>query len=311
MSTLDVEAAYRTCQEITHTQAINFSYGIALLPRDKRRAMCAIYALARRIDDIGDDGRPDGERLDGLARVRADLARLQADLARPPADLHPARPGVDPACPQVDPAPPGRVGDDPVLVALADAARRFPIPLGAFAELVDGVELDVRGTRFDTFGELEHYCRCVAGSVGRLSVGVFGARDPAPAPALADTLGLAMQLTNILRDVAEDLARGRVYLPAEDMRAFGWVPGAGPRAAFDRLIAFEAGRARRCFARGAALLGLLDRRSAACVAAMTGIYRHILDRIERQPGAVLDRRVSLPGWEKGWIAARSLTGTAP
>ena len=278
MSAMEVEAAYRHCQQVTWDRARNFSYGIRLLPPQKRRALCAVYALARRVDDIGDGQLPAEEKLRRLERVRDDLGHL-AERA------------------------------DPVAVALADAAGRFPIPLAAFGELVDGVELDVRGTSYVSFEELLHYCRCVAGSIGRLSLGVFGSRDPDEAPALADALGVAMQLTNILRDVTEDAAAGRLYLPKEDLARFGCEHGldADP----DRvaaLVGFEVARAERWFERGLRLLPLLDRRSAACVAAMSGIYRALLARIARRPEAVLRGRVSLPARHKAVIAARSLAG---
>lgn len=286
---MPVDAAYRHCERVTRTRARNFHYGIRLLPRDRYRALCAIYALARRIDDVGDDpGERDG-KLHRLDAARADLDRVAAAVRE-------GRPAV--------------VADDPVLLALADAARRFPIPLEAFADLVDGVEMDVRGTRYATFDELVTYCRRVAGSIGRLSVGVFGTSDRPRADPLGDDLGVAMQLTNILRDVREDRALGRVYLPAEDLEAFGCPPDPleAPPGALAALVRFEARRARGWFARGLRLLPLLDGRSAACVEAMTGIYRRVLDRIERDPATVLSRRVSLPAWEKAWVAARSLAG---
>lgn len=288
---MTLEAAYRHCERVTRTRARNFHYGIRLLPRDRYRALCAVYALARRIDDVADDpGHRDG-KLAQLGSVRRDLDRL----ARAVRDGRPAS-----------------LADDPVLLALADAAGRLPIPLGAFGDLVDGVELDVRGARYATFDELVGYCRRVAGSIGRLSVGVFGATDPPCAASLGDDLGVAMQLTNILRDVGEDRASGRVYLPAEDLAAFGCPPDPleAPPEALAALVRFEAGRARLWFSGGLRLLPLLDRRSAACVRAMTGIYRRVLDRIEREPAQVLRRRVSLPAWEKAWVATRSLAGVA-
>jgi phytoene synthase len=205
-----------------------------------------------------------------------------------------------------------------VLTALADASTRFPLPLRAFAELIEGVEMDVRGTSYPTFDELAHYCRCVAGSIGRLSLGVFGSSDPETATVLADKLGIAMQLTNILRDLREDAEASRVYLPKEDLVRFGCdgdlVPASGPPSPspqFVRLIGFQVERAQRFFAEGLCLLPLLDRRSAACVSAMSGIYRHLLARIARRPEAVLEARVSLPAWQKAEIAVRSLLGTSP
>ncbi len=202
---IEIHAAYQHCEQVTRTQARNFSYGIRLLPADKRRALSAVYAFARRVDDIGDGSLPAQDKLVALAAARASVTTL-------------AGPGAD-------------ASKDPVLVALADAARRFEIPLGAFGELIDGCEADVRGTRYATFGELEHYCRCVAGSIGRLSLGVFGCKDTAVAAPLADALGVALQLTNILRDIREDFGNGRVYLPAEDLARFGAVLVPGDAAA--------------------------------------------------------------------------------
>ena len=285
----DVRAAYEHCEQVTRTQARNFSYGIRLLPPGKRRALSAVYAFARRVDDIGDGTLPAADKLAALAGARSAVAALERDGARAAAD-------------------------DPVLVALADAARTYPIPLGAFAELVDGCEADVRGTSYATFGELEHYCRCVAGSIGRLSLGVFGSRDPGTAEPLADALGIALQLTNILRDIREDLINGRVYLPAEDLERFGAVlrperadvlagePG------LEDVVRFEARRAFGWYATGLRLLPLLDRRSAACTGAMSGIYLRLLKQIAAAPAAALRQRQSLPGKEKALVAARALAG---
>jgi len=290
----DARAAYQHCERITRQQAKNFAYGIALLPGAKRRALSAVYALARRIDDIGDGTLPEADKLAALARVRGEVTALAAgEPPRSPAD-----------------------GPDLVLVALADAARRFPIPLGAFGELIDGCEADVLGTRYATFGELEHYCRCVAGSIGRLSLGIFGAADAERAEPLADALGVALQLTNIVRDIREDLRAGRVYLPARDIERFGCViaPG-GPDGAGElsgagltELIRFEAQRARDWYETGLQLLPLLDRRSAACTGAMAGIYRRLLEHMSAAPGEVLARRVSLSAGEKALVAAASLAG---
>lgn len=261
--------AYRACAEIARASGTSFYRGMRLLPKPKRDALFAIYAFARRVDDIADDER--------------DLAQLEA--------LRDWRERLD----------------DPVFAALDDACTRYPIPLDALVDLIDGAEMDLRGTRYATFDELEAYCRRVAGSIGRLSVGVFGSADRETALDLADRLGVAFQLTNILRDVAEDLANGRVYLPQEDLDAFG-VDLDAPGDSFAQLVRFEAARAERWYDEGLQLLGYLDRGSAASVAAMASAYRRLLRRIEREPDAVLTRRVSLPTWEKGWVAARSLVG---
>ncbi|CAL9384494.1 presqualene diphosphate synthase HpnD [Streptomyces sp. NPDC048405] len=287
-----VLAAYSYCEAVTGQQARNFAYGIRLLPTPKRRAMSALYAFSRRVDDIGDGVLADDVKAARLDETRAVLARIQ-----------------DGAVDEDD--------TDPVAVALADAARRFPIPLGGLDELIDGVQMDLRGETYETWDDLKVYCRCVAGAIGRLSLGVFGtepgARGTERAPEYADTLGLALQLTNILRDVREDAEGGRVYLPADDLAKFGCSAGFdGPTppegSDFAGLVHFEVRRARALFAEGYRLLPMLDRRSGACVAAMAGIYRRLLDRIERDPEAVLRGRVSLPGREKAYVAVRGLSG---
>jgi len=287
-----VLAAYSYCEAVTGTQARNFAYGIRLLPTSKRRAMSALYAFSRRVDDIGDgDLAPEVKRA-RLADTRALLTRVQAgDVAED--------------------------DTDPVAVALAHTSQVYPVPLGGLDELIDGVEMDLRGETYETWDDLRTYCKCVAGAIGRLSLGVFGTRPGARgaerAPEYADTLGLALQLTNILRDVREDAEDGRTYLPADDLAKFGCSAGfAGPvppaGSDFAGLVHFEVRRARALFAEGYRLLPMLDRRSGACVAAMAGIYRRLLDRIERDPEAVLRGRVSLPGREKAYVAARGLSG---
>jgi 15-cis-phytoene synthase len=279
---MNLAEAYRRCEEITTAEARNFSYGIKLLPPDKRRAMSALYALARRIDDIGDGDAPAPAKLDALAAAHKDVV----DLAN--ADRH--------------------HGDDPVLVALSDVARRFPLPISALDDLIDGCEMDVHGVGYRTFDDLVGYCRRVAGSVGRLSLGVYGSLDPARAEPLADALGVALQITNILRDIIEDRDQlGRVYLPADDLERFGVAPDLrGPVDPMMALITFEAARAEEWYSRGLTLLPMLDRRSRACTAAMAGIYRRLLMRIQDDPAGVLRGRMSLPGWEKAGVAVRAL-----
>jgi 15-cis-phytoene synthase len=292
----EVEDAYRYCEALTRAQAANFFYGIRLLPGERRRAMCAVYAFARRVDDIGDGMLAADEkrrRLDGEA---AALAALDA-----------------------------ATGSTPVMVALADAQRRFPLPRDALRELIEGVRMDVDGAAYESFEELVVYCRRVAGGIGRLCLGIFGLRADegggvaqADAQRLADELGVALQLTNILRDVREDAQNGRVYLPAEDLRRFGVVltlgSSNGPLEDEDQLprlcalVRFECERAREWFDRGIALTKMLDRRSAACVLAMAGIYKRLLERIEQHPEEVARRRMSLPAREKAWVAARGMLG---
>jgi phytoene synthase len=287
---VDLTEAYRECERITWTQARNFAYGIRLLPPAKRRGLAVVYAFARRIDDIGDGTLP-GQEQDMPAEEKI-------------AALEQARSAVLDLSEHGSPDP-----DDPVLVALADTARNFPVPMAAFGELIDGCVADVRGTSYQTFEDLHYYCRCVAGSIGRLSLGIFGTRsDPQKASELADSLGVALQLTNILRDIREDHANGRVYLPAEDLAKFDVDLASPSTSQFTRLVEFEAERARDWYATGWQLLPMLDRRSAACTGAMAGIYRKLLERIATQPAAVLSSRVSLSTGEKATVAVRALAG---
>ena len=291
-----LEQAYTTCEEITRTEARNFYYGIRLLPRDRRAALCAVYALARRVDDIG-DGDPAAAVRRREARPAGRRARLGAVARRP--------------------AP---TAGDPVLVALADAARRLPIPLGAFGELVDGVERDVEmdetGRGYADFDELVWYCRCVAGSIGRLCLGVFGARPrPRRAPATptrsaspcsrptscatsgrtSSTAGCTCRRTSSTRFGVDAAARRTAGWPTTTARCRPTCgsPASAPQNWYDD---------------GLRLVPLLDRRSAACCLAMSGIYRRLTDRIAADPAAIRDRRLSLSGREKAGVAARALTG---
>jgi phytoene synthase len=312
----EVRAAYQHCEQVTRTQARNFSYGIRLLPAAKRRALSAVYAFARRIDDIGDGSLPAADKLEALTAARAQVTSLAGQAGIGQAGNGQAGAGQAGAG-QAGAGQAGAGEADPVLVALADAARRFEIPLAAFGELIDGCEADVRGTTYGTFGQLEHYCRCVAGSIGRLSLGVFGCQDAAVAAPLADALGVALQLTNILRDIREDFAAGRVYLPAEDLARFGvtLTPDGGTELPAGRgledVVRFEADRARDWYATGLRLMPLLDRRSAASAGAMAGIYFRLLGHISAEPSAALRRRLSLSAAEKAIVAARSLAGLPP
>ena len=288
IAALEVDRAYRQCEEITREAAANFYYGIRLLPRPKRQAMSAVYAFARRVDDIGDDADA-GSGADRLGQLRAEREVVAAVGDGEGVDVQ-----------------------DPVAVALAHARGVFDLPVDALSMLIDGVELDLRGASYETFDELVVYCRDVAGSIGRLCLAIFaGSRGPVSvtADSLADDLGVAMQLTNILRDVREDLDRGRMYLPAEDLRRFDCEDVASaPPDRLAELIRFEGERAREWFDRGLQLTAQLDPRSASCVMAMTGIYREILDRIARDPLEVMHRRISLSTWEKAWVATRCLAG---
>jgi phytoene synthase len=288
VATTETEAAaLRHCATVTRREAANFYYGIRLLPRAKFDALCAIYAFARSVDDIGDGSLPEAQKLQELGSARAAIELMEAG------------------------------GEDPVITALASVERSFRLPRDAFIDLIDGVRMDVEGVRYERFEELVVYCRRVAGSIGRLCLAVFGSGD-VEASGLADDLGVALQLTNILRDVREDALNGRVYLPAEDLRNFGWpTDGGGDAAAIAAvrpeapgslaaLVRFEAERNHEWFARGNRLIALLDRRSGACALAMSRIYSGVLGRIEARPERILEGRVSLPASAKTRVALRSL-----
>jgi phytoene synthase len=326
-SAISTAEAYGRCEAITRSEAANFYYGIRLLSGERRRAMCAAYAFARRIDDIGDGTLAPERKRELLDEAGAQLAELE-------------RTGMATAAPQ-----------DAVIVALADAHQRFSLPDGALGELIEGVRMDIDGVTYESFDELVLYCRRVAGAIGRVCLAIFatreragrgaggagassgagagGALDRTQIEALADDLGVALQLTNILRDVREDALNGRVYLPGEDLRRFdvgatadsegaaadmaqsaqALVVAAGREdAALIALTRFEAARAQQWFDRGMQLVPLLDRRSAACVAAMAGIYHRLLGRIEADPARAMRERMSLSGGEKAIVALRSLAG---
>ncbi|WP_137122161.1 presqualene diphosphate synthase HpnD [Segeticoccus rhizosphaerae] len=279
-----VEEAYRRCEEITRSEARNFFYGIRLLPAPKRSALCALYALARRIDDIGDGDLSGVDKAVALTKVRHSVHEMDSS-------------------------------SDPVLVAVSDTARRYPVPLEAFDELLDGVGMDLMGVSYTDFEELVLYCRRVAGTVGRLCLGVFGSDAEPRASLYADQLGIALQQTNILRDVREDLLHGRVYLPKDELDRFGVTLRLDDYGSLDdpdgRLAAMLrafASRARDWYSLGNRLLPHLDRRSAACCQAMAGIYSHLLDVIEEDPTTVYDRRLSLGSGQKVRVAVSALAG---
>ena len=275
---VDIDAAYDVCEQITRTQARHLYSAVKPLPAYRRRALYAIYAFAGRVDDTVEGNFRHAEKLRLLAQTRAGIPR------------------------SVTPRP-----TDPVLVALRDVNRRFPIALTSLDDLIDGAESDVRGATYDTFEELVHHCRRVAGSIWRLSVAVMGSRDPAAAAHLADDLGVAMQLTTILRDLVRDLQRGRVYLPREDLERLG--SPADPLSAapelLGRLIRDQARRNRDWYDRGLALLPLLDARGRACIEATARMHMQVLEGIERSPGDVLRGRISLAAPETARTTLRA------
>jgi phytoene synthase len=256
-----VEQAYDEVERVTRREAKNFAYGIMVLPRPKRRAIAAVYAFARRVDDVADGPLPPERRREQLEALRAALA---------------------------DPAP-----REPMLVALADARGRFAIPDSALGALVDGGIQDTVQTRYADFAELRGYCEKVAGAVGLACLPVYGSHDTER----ARTLGVALQLINILRDVREDWELGRVYLPQDELAVHGVVEQdlALRRLTFElrSLLAFQATRARAHLHEGVQLLDSLDRRSALCVGTFAGLYRATLDRLEASGYDVFGPKIRL------------------
>jgi phytoene synthase len=265
---MSVEEAYAEVGRITRREAKNFAYGIMVLPRAKRQAIAAIYAFARKVDDVADGELPPEEK-----RVR--LEELRTAI------------GEDPA--------------DPVFVALRDARERFGIPREPLEALIDGGLQDLHQSTYADFAELRGYCEKVAGAVGLACVPIYGSDDTEHAM----TLGIALQLINIIRDVDEDRRLGRVYLPQDELTAFG-VEELAPSPQFRELMAFEAERARAYLAEGLRLLDSLDRRSALCVGTFAGLYRETLDRIEAGGFDVFGEKTRLSAPRKLAVVARGL-----
>jgi phytoene synthase len=266
MTTID--AAYAEVQRVTRARAKNFAYGIMVLPREKRRAIAAIYAFAREVDDVADGDL-------SVAEKQARLEALRASLDDEPANA--------------------------MSIALRDARSRFGIPREALSALVDGGLQDLEQTRYATFDELRGYCEKVAGAVGVACVAVYGSDDVERAM----TLGIALQLINIMRDVAEDDSLGRVYLPQDELARFG-VTRLAVTSEWRDLMAFQAQRARAHLDEGLRLLDSLDRRSALCVATFAGLYRGQLDRMEANGFDVFDASCRLSTPAKLAVVARGL-----
>ncbi len=271
---MTVEDAYREVEALTRARARNFAYGIMLLPRAKRRAIAAIYAFAREVDDVADGDAPAEEK-------RARLEELHRRLDEPAAG-------------------------EAMWVALGDARGRFPIPAAALHDLVDGGLMDLDRQRYDSFDALRDYCAHVAGAVGVACIGVYGADQPQR----AESLGIALQLINVMRDVREDWELGRVYLPQDELASFGVTEAdiaAGRLSpAWQALMAYQSARARGYLEDGLSLLDHLDRRSSACVGTFAGLYLATLERIEANGFDVFDSRPRLSPLTKLRIAGRNL-----
>jgi len=273
-----LEDSYAHCRRIARTRARNFYYSFVLLSRQQRNAMCAVYAFMRYCDDLSDE--PGANR----ASIEQWRAALEQALT-------------------------GHCGAHPVLPAFHDTVSRYRIPPRYFHEMIDGVVSDLEPRRFETFDQLYRYCYQVASTAGLTTIHILGFDSPAALP-LAEKCGIAFQLTNILRDIREDAEHGRIYLPAEDLARFHVteddIRGSVRTPEFIDLMDFEATRARAYYKESQPLLGLVDRRSRASLAALITIYSRLLDRIESSNYDVFKRRISLPAWEKSWIVLKAL-----
>lgn len=275
---MTLEQSYSFCERVARTQAKNFYYSFLLLSRPQRQAMCAIYAFMRYCDDLSD--------AEGISDRPAAIARWEADLESALAGRNPAH---------------------PVWPTFSDAVARYRIPHEFFRDMIRGVRSDLEPRHIQTFQELYDYCYHVASVVGLTIIHIFGFQDPA-ALKLAEKCGVAFQLTNILRDVREDAERGRVYLPAEDLKRFGVgekeLSGEALSRPLRELLRFQAGRARDFYRQSEPLIGMVDPHSRASLKALIRIYSRLLERISSSDYEVLATRVRVPTWEKLWILAR-------
>lgn len=281
---LSLADAERYCHEMARREAKNFYWGFISLPREQRNAIYALYDFARQVDD------------------EADAVAYAPDL---PARLQRHRERIS-RCVRGEYAE-----DDAVMQVLSVAVARFAIPERELQMLIDGVEMDGTKVRYASWDELRTYCNLVASVVGRMCVRIFGFDDDA-ALERADDLGIALQLTNILRDVREDVGLGRIYLPLDDLQRFGIsetdLIGGQQASQWEAFVAFEAERAREYFAQGYKVLKYIDRRPAACVRTMAGIYERILEKIERDPSLPLHTRAGLSRTEKIGAMVRAWLG---
>ena len=274
-----LEQAYEQCRLITRREAKNFYYAFITLPPGKRKAIYATYAFCRLCDDAADEEIPNAEKLKLLDELRLKLSMTYSGHAR-----------------------------EPVFTALAHAASTFDIPEEYFQDVVSGVETDLTKSRYQHFGELYDYCYRVASVVGLSCIHIFGHSD-VRAKQYAIDLGLAMQLTNILRDIQEDLGRDRIYIPQDEIMEFGYsveeLKAGVVNQPFRQLMKFQADRARQYFDNGFKLLPFLSARSRACPAVLGQLYSHILHRIEARDFNVFDGKVMLSRREKYLVTAQT------
>jgi phytoene synthase len=293
-------ASYALCQRLARQSASNFYFTFLLLPREKRRAMCALYAYLRHVDDLADDDRRNiPARQAALEDLRNSLSLWERAGVRVPANYF---------APSSFPLELEKV-HNPILPALADTVARYRIPLEYLTAVIDGVEMDLAGQQYETFADLEQYCQRVASVVGLACIHIWGFRGP-QALEPARRCGVAFQLTNILRDLKDDAEHGRVYLPQEDFRRFSYsveqLSRGEANPQFVDLMQFEIARAERLYASAEELESMLQRDGRRVFRAMTATYRAVLAKIKRHPAEVFRRRIRLSPWEKTRIAAGAL-----
>jgi phytoene synthase len=265
--------AYAYCDAVTRRYSRSFTFSSAFLPPDKRRAARALYAFCRLSDNIVDEGTAD---------TPAMLERLETwrERMRRPADEQ----------------------EHPVLLAWADTRERYSIPLRYSEELLDGMRMDLERTRYQTFEELWRYCYLAASTVGINSMYIIGFEDRPETFQRAEELGVALQMTNILRDVGEDWRRGRVYLPQEDLARFGYTEDDLAQGIVDdrwrALMAFEIERTQALYEQALPGLALLNREGQFAIAASAEVYRGILDKIVQNGYDNFRRRAALSTWDK-------------
>lgn len=273
---------YARCASITRRSSSNFYYAFMLLPAERRQALYSVYAFCRFVDDIADDGST-GKPAELLTRWREELERVFNG-----SPTH------------------------PISRALAHNVRRFAIPRRYFEEIIDGVEMDLQHTRYATFEELRLYCYRVASAVGLVCIEIFGYRNPRTRQ-YAENLGIAFQLTNIIRDLSEDAARDRIYLPLEDLARFGVREGEILRGAdtleLRRLLEHELERARSFYVLAEQALAAEDRPAMVCAEAMRSIYRALLERIASKGCGVVGRRHRISTPHKLYLVGRTWAGT--
>lgn len=295
-----IDASYRACRRLVRRSRSNFSPCFLGLPRAKRRAMEALYAYMRHTDDLVDDSLPGELRRRSLLQWRTALSNALQGRFEPPG-RHAAQSKNGSAAGPHYPA--GRE----LLPAVVDTAGRYHIPPEYLSTVIDGVEMDLNRRRYESFDQLQQYCERVASAVGLACIHVWGFRDRR-ALEPARKCGIALQLTNILRDLKEDARQDRVYLPLADLRQCGYsvedLIGSVADARFLKLMEYEIGRAEWFYREGAELMGWLQPGGRRVFGMMMATYRTLLKKIKRRPGAVLAGRVSLGPARKLRILAR-------